>query len=395
MKKIIILIIILLFPISVYALEYPKLDSKSVEVYDITDKKVLYEKNSNEISSIASLTKIATIITAIENIENLDQNIIITNDILKTVNKEASKAGLKAGDQLTYKDLLYASMLPSGADATNAIAILSSGSIGNFTNKMNNLAGKLGLAKTNFVNVTGLDETNNYSTADNVTKLLTYALKNPIFKKIYNTKSYTLSNGLTIRSTLTSNYYNSNYDITKIVGSKTGYTKNAGYCLSSLSNINNHEILIISLKAKKEDNNFYHIIDTVTLINYIEKNYKERILIKKNTHIKNIKVNLSNIDNYEVKSSSDVTKYLPSDFNKNSFKYKYEGLEKLNFRNKKGEKIGKINYYYDNKIFYKEDVVLNQDLKLSIIRVIKKYWYIFIFMIIIYTLYKKIRKKSK
>ena len=67
-------------------------------------------------------------------------------------------------------------MLPSGADATNSIAILSSGDISSFVKKMNKLAQKIGLNNTNFVNVTGLDDNNHYSTADDCRKLLDYAL---------------------------------------------------------------------------------------------------------------------------------------------------------------------------------------------------------------------------
>ena len=92
-------------------------------------------------------------------------------------------------------DLLYASMLPSGADATNSIAILSSGSIESFVEKMNLLVNKLGLTNTHFVNVTGLDINNHYSSADDIRKLLAYSLKNDTFKKIYTTSEYKLSNG--------------------------------------------------------------------------------------------------------------------------------------------------------------------------------------------------------
>ena len=98
MKKI-VLFMLLFIPFSVFALEYPSVDSKYVEIYDVTDGKVLYEKNSKEKISIASLTKIATTITAIETIDNLDKHVTITKDILSTVRWDASIAGLKDGDQ--------------------------------------------------------------------------------------------------------------------------------------------------------------------------------------------------------------------------------------------------------------------------------------------------------
>ena len=109
--KLIILFLtfIMICPLDIFALEYPEINSKITEIYDLTNKEVVYEIDSNKQASIASLTKIVTTITAIESISNLDEKVTITQDMLDTVRWDASKAGLKAGDKLTYKDLLYAS----------------------------------------------------------------------------------------------------------------------------------------------------------------------------------------------------------------------------------------------------------------------------------------------
>lgn len=400
MKKIYSLIItlLILLPINVFSLDYPSINSKIVEVYDINDDKVLYEVDSNKQTSIASLTKIATTITAIENIKNLDEQVTITSNILSTVSSDASKAGLKVGDKVTYRDLLYASMLPSGADATNSIAILSSGSIDNFVAKMNELAKKLKLENTHFVNVTGLDKDGHYSSADDVRKLLNYALKNELFREIYTTKEYTLSNGLKVKSTV-NDKYGKNNDVSKIIGSKTGFTGNAGYCLSSLSNINGHEMLIIVLNASHIGNNYYNIVDTVDLINFMNESYKDETLVKKGQLIKKIPVTLSKIDNYKILSTKNVKKYLPKDYDIKNLKIEYKGLNTLSFSNKKGEKIGSIKYYYEGKLIDKEDVILNKEIKMDIIKVLKKYYYIIIGVILIIAgliTYKiKTKKKKK
>ena len=395
-----LLLIITIMPTMAYCLEYPNINSKMVEVYDLTDNEVLYEVDSNKKTSIASLTKIATTITAIENIKNLDEEVTITKDILKTVSWDASKAGLKRGDKVTYIDLLYASMLPSGADATNSIAILSSGSIDKFVLKMNSLAKNLNLKNTHFVNVTGLDDKEHYSTADDVKTLLSYALKNPLFKKIYTTREYTLSNGLKVKSTIITYNKNSSVNTSKIIGSKTGYTGDAGYCLSSLSEANGHEILIVVLKANHTGNNYYNIVDTVKLIDFINKNYKEEVIVKRNDLVKNIPVTLSDINNYKVVAYSDVKKYLPSDYNKNDIKIKYGGLEELSYKNKKGEKIGTIKYYYKNKLVAKEDVKLNKKIKFNLGKFIKKHFIIIIIvvilvLIVLLNLIKRKKRKNK
>lgn len=379
-KKITIIILSLVFllnPIVINALDFPKTNSKIVEIYDLTDKKVIYEVDSNKQTSIASLTKIVTTITAIEDIKNLDEDVTITQEILNTVAWDASKAGLKAGDVVTYKDLLYASMIPSGADATNAIAILTSGSVEKYVDKMNNLVKKLGLKNTHFVNVTGLDADGHYSTADDVRVILEYALKNDLFKQIYNSRRYTLKNGLQVKSTIT-RYNTGVSNIDKVMGSKTGYTGNAGYCLSSLSNINSHEFIIIVLNAEHVGNTFYHIVDTVNLIDFLLDNYKEEELVHKGDLIKTLPVELSKSEKYKILASKSIKKYLPSDYDKSKLEIEYDGLDHLNFLNKKNEKIGTITYKFNGEKITEENVVLHDKLEMSIGKVLIKYIYIVI-----------------
>ncbi len=222
-KKVLLLLFILI-PLSCYAIDYPKISSQIIEIYDMDDEKVLYEVKSTAVVPIASLTKIATAITALEIISNIDEQVIITKNILNTVNNSLHVVGLKANDKVSYRDLLYACIVSSGADASNAIAILSSGSISSFVEKMNDLSKRIGLSHTHFQNVTGLDDKDNYSTADDIRKLLLYALDNIVFKEIFTTKSYQLSNGLNIYSTISLYDQNGALNTSFIKGSKTGYT---------------------------------------------------------------------------------------------------------------------------------------------------------------------------
>ena len=319
MKKI-LLILFLIIPINVYCLEFPNINSKTAIIYDLKEEQILYDKDSNKKTNIASLTKIATTITAIENIEDLNKEVIITKEILNTVRWDASIAGLKEGDKVTYQDLLYASILPSGADATNALAISLYGSIDSFVNEMNQLAKKLDMQNTHFINVTGLDAEGHYSTASDIVKLLKYSLQNEIFKEIFTTKEYTLTNGLKVKSTIYS-YNNSKSDTSKILGSKTGFTLGAGLCLASLMEDEEREILVINLNAERINGIPYNLIDNLKLIEFIEENYNYYELINKDKIIKKLPVEYSKIDNYEIKSAKTIKKYLPSDYNKKDFQY--------------------------------------------------------------------------
>ena len=138
MKKILSLIIIfILFIGKINALEL-NISSESAILYNLDSGEVLYEKNSDEVRQIASLTKIMTALVTIENVDNLDKQVILTKeDFAGLIEANAVQAGFTNGEVVTYKDLLYGLLLPSGADAAKAIARNVGGSEENFINKMN------------------------------------------------------------------------------------------------------------------------------------------------------------------------------------------------------------------------------------------------------------------
>ena len=116
MKKFlqVILLIIALFSFS-FVKAIVTLESKEAILYNLNDDSIIYDKNSNDKTYIASLTKIMTSLVAIENISNLDDVVVVSSDDLQGLVGYA-KAGFKAGDKVTYRDLLYGLMLPSGAE---------------------------------------------------------------------------------------------------------------------------------------------------------------------------------------------------------------------------------------------------------------------------------------
>ena len=273
MKKI-LLLLVCFFPIGVNALDMPEINSEAAIVYDMDADTVILDKNSDEVRSIASLTKIMTVLTAIENIDDFNATVTIAREMLAGIYWNASVAGLKSGDTVTYMDLLYAAILPSGADATQVLAYAVSGNISDFVTKMNELALKIGVTNTHYVNTTGLDQEGAYSTAHDQLLILSYALENPIFKTVYTTKSYTLSNGLEVQATV--NRYNEvlNLDTSKIIGSKTGNTTKAGLCMSALFYHEDHEMILITLGAEVIEDVPYNLMDTLTLIDYVNMNYE-------------------------------------------------------------------------------------------------------------------------
>lgn len=383
MKKVLFFILnLVIFTNCVYALEEPNLYSKDYVLFDTTDQKIIYEKNINERTNIASLTKIMTTITAIEKISNLEDKVTITEEMLSNIKFDASLAGLKVGDILSYKDLLYASILPSGADATQALAYSLSGNVPKFVKDMNTLAKKIGMSNSNFVNVTGLDIDNHYSTISDLLTMLRYALNNETFYTIYKTKEYTLSNGKTVYATVSKYNKLMNLDISRIIGSKTGYTNNAGLCISSIFESNGHRFIFISTNAEFIFGNYYNLKDNLNIIKFMDQNYNNQILVKKNEEVASIPTYLSNIKTYKIQATDNIQEYLPNDYNKDEVKVTYEGKNKISFLDN-NKKIGTIKIMYQNNILKEENVIVN-NLKINIFVVIIIAIIIFIILIRIF-----------
>ena len=354
MKKILLIIITLFIFININALE---INSKNAVLYNMNDKSIIYEKNSEEVVQIASLTKIITAITVIENVEDLEKEVTITSDMLQNLNGYV-KVGLKVGDKLTYLDLLYALMLPSAGDAAQALAISTSGSIESFVNLMNKKISEIGVTNSNFDNPIGKDSQNNYSTASDLAKILIYSLKNETFKKIFNSNTYQIESlDLEVKKTLSG--YKTDTSIIK--GAKTGFTYEAGRCLASITTIEGVDYLFVTLGA--DINSEDHVKDTIDIYEYYSSNYGYINILSKNQLLKTINVKHSKQKTYDIISKEDVSLYLEKNITKDKLEYKYKGIEELNKKIKKGDKIGKVEVISNNEVIYTYDVYLDSDIK--------------------------------
>lgn len=358
MKKLIIVIVALFLFINVNALE---IDSKNAILYNMNDKSVIYEKNSEDIVQIASLTKIVTAITVIENTDNLEKEITITKEMLKGLEGYA-KAGFKIGDKLTYMELLYALMLPSAADAAQALAIDTSGSIEEFANLMNQKVEEIGVTNSKFDNPTGMDSENNYSTASDLAQILIYSLKNETFKTLFNTNYYTINSiNKKIEKTLITTGSQYNLDTSIIKGAKTGFTYDAGMCLASTTSVDGVDYLLITLGAKARTTN--NLKDTIKIYEYYSTNYGYINILSKGDLLNTIEVKNSKTKTYDILSKEDKELYLEKTITKDNLIYKYDGIEELNKDIKKGDKLGTVTILNNEDILYTFDVYLDTDIK--------------------------------
>lgn len=359
--KLIILFIILI-PINYCYAEDFNITSKNVILYNLNDNKVLYEQKSDEKVQIASLTKIMSAIVAIEENKDLNKEVTITKAVFNDI-YEYSQVGLKVGNVVTIKDLLYGTLLSSGADAVNALALETSGSITDFVTLMNNKAKELKLKNTSFDNPIGMDGTNNYSTAQDIATILKYSLKNETFKEIFTTREYLIpSINIKAKSTLTtySKGYGLNADI--ITGAKSGFTDEAGLCLASISTIDDVNYLLVTMGADTK-NRSNAVRDSLEIYDYYSSNYSYQTIAKKDDLITTLPVKWGKVKNYQIKVPVDKYLYLENNIRKNKLKIKYNGIEELNYKIKKGDKIGTATILYRNKELTTFDIYLDKELK--------------------------------
>ena len=388
MKKIfnLLLIIISFSFINVYAQEF-EISAQNVILYNLNDNSVIYEKNSEEKVSIASITKIMTSIVALENIDNLNDYVTITQeDFNGTVGY--SKAGFNIGDKVTYEDLLYGILLPSGAEAVNAIVNNTLG-YDEFIKAMNDTAKKIGLENTSFENPIGKDNENNYSTAKDVAKMLKYALKNSNFKKIFTTKEYTTTNGINLNSTLMP--YKNILNISIIDGSKSGFTSNAGRCLASISTIDDVSYLLVVLKSSLS-NAYNAVKDSITIYDYYSNNYSYQLILESDKVITSLPIKYSKEKEYDITSNDDIKLYLKNDTVDN-LTYEFDGVSEIKYNTKKDTYLGTIKIYNEQELLYESEVFLNKDITYYNFYLIGLI--VFIVIVILLKLSSKKRKKRK
>ncbi|MDQ3654304.1 MAG: serine hydrolase, partial [Chloroflexota bacterium] len=231
-----------------------KINSKRYIVIDADTGEVFAQRGAHEQAAMASLTKI---FTAIEAIEFGSSNLRITTTADDLVGADNSRMGFTAGETFTLDDLLYGLMLPSGNDAANAIARSLGAKPGDsadqaaqrFVDRMNTRLQNMGLTDTNLVNPSGWGVPNHYSSAHDLAVFTMYALQYPRFVKLISTLEH---------DTTTGGYYlrNNNRLMTKypsLLGGKTGFDYDAGWCLIEVARKNGNTMISVTLDGIHPD----------------------------------------------------------------------------------------------------------------------------------------------
>lgn len=254
-------------------LEEDQLYAASAILVEAETGTVIFEKNADQIMYPASTTKIMTALLAIT-CGDLDQTCTVSSNAITFYEDDVTTADLREGEEMSLRDLLYATMIKSANDAANVVAESISGSISSFVDLMNQSAQIYGCTNTHFVNPNGLHDNNHYTTARDLATIARMAMQNDTFREIVSTTSYTApktnlmrartwttSNQLMIPSTESST---NKYYFPDAIGIKTGTTSMAGYCFVGAAERDGIELISVVLYTGKNA----RWADTIKLMNY-------------------------------------------------------------------------------------------------------------------------------
>lgn len=250
------------------------LNARAAVLMDADSGRILYGKNETMAFPMASTTKIMTLIVALEH--NEPDQIVMASAGASAMPEV--RLGVHEGERYRMEDLYYAMMLESFNDAAMMIAEGTVGSVENFAELMNEKAISLGCTQTYFITPNGLDAADekgvHSSTAEDMAKIMRYAIDNEDFLKITQTADYSFTDCDRKRSF---EVHNKNVLLTMMDGvlsGKTGYTADAGYCYVCAVKKDDRTFIAALLGSGWPPHKGYKWSDVQTLLDYGDKNYR-------------------------------------------------------------------------------------------------------------------------
>ena len=319
-----VLLTALLIP-SAAALEPIEVNARAAIVVDTTDDVILFGKNENQKMYPASITKIMTALLVVEAVERgelrMDQVITASETAFFDMIADGSSAGIKPGEQMPLKDLLYCMLLISANEACNIVAEAVDGNVATFVARMNTRAQELGCKNTHFVNTHGLHDDEHYTTAWDIYLIAREVLKSETLMTICNSVAYTVpatnmsgSRELHTTNSLISNWRILGYLYKGAEGIKTGTTTQAGNCLVSSAVRAGHRLVCVVLDCDGSGADIKSFSDSADLYDYGFDNFSTKSILSDDELIAEVPVELSKETNYVVvHPAADAESILPND----------------------------------------------------------------------------------
>ena len=320
------LLLLLSVPLPAHAelAEMDEIIASAYCVYNLSQNMLLYSKEYDTKIAPGATVKIMTGILAFEHFQgHTDDMITIKEEALRGVSGNILKPGLKAGEQISADSLLRALIINNCNDAAHVLAYEVAGSITEFVNQMNKKARELGCENTFFVNPTGLDDQNMYTTVHDLVLISQYASKNVEYLELTSTDHCVLpetnmapERSISSRNHLVSTIYYTKYYDVLAKGLNAGATEASGYCVVGLVRRYGVSYLVVVMNSTYDESIDYHYCyrDARRLLDWAYANYDYVNLVDTTTMIAEMPVTLSaSGDHVTLLPARSVEIYLPAD----------------------------------------------------------------------------------
>ena len=333
-------------------------NAKSAILMEASTGEVIFEKNSHEKLHPASMTKMMSMLLILENIE---KGVINWDDIV-TVSSNASSMGgsqilLETNEQMSVSDLFKGIAVASGNDAVVAMAEKIAGTEEEFVNMMNKRAVELGLTDTNFKNCHGLDDANHYSSASDMARIAMELVKH---EKLF---EYTSIYEDYLREGTDRKFWLVNTN--KLVrfysgadGLKTGYTGEAGFCLTATAKRNGMRIIAVVMG---EPDSKTRTSDVSSMLDYAFAQYETETFLSTESILDTISLNKGKKEFVNIVPKENVTILNKKTDNKKNATYNLEMYD-MKLPLKKGDTVGKLSVYVDDNLYRDIDVTVSEDI---------------------------------
>lgn len=334
-------------------------NAKSAILIESSTGEILFQKNVHEKFAPASMTKMMSMLLIMENIENGN---LKWDEKVKVSAYAASFGGsqiyLEEGELMIVEDLLKGIAIGSANDATVALAERIAGTEEEFVTMMNEKAKELGLKNTNFKNSHGLDTANHYSSAYDMAMIAKALVKYPKileFSSIYETylradkedKFWLVNTNKLVR------FY------TGADGLKTGYTDEAGYCLTATAKRNNMRLIAVVMG---EADSSIRNKEVSNMLNYGYNLYQREVILDTNTIVGTINVEKGKEEKIDIVAKDEVSILLKKGSVKKEYVYKLN-IQKIDAPIKIGDKVGTIDIYEDDNLIKTVDATVLKEVK--------------------------------
>ena len=344
--------------------------AKAVILYELDSKTLVYSWNPDQRLDPSGMNKLMTALLALE-MGDPDAVVTVSRSALNSVAIGSVSAGLKAGEEITLRDLLYCMMVGSANDAAAVIAEYIGTSQGAFVGLMNQRAQELGCENTQFMNANGLSHDEQYSTARDLAKITEVALENEIFVELFSAEKYTVpaTNKSEERNIVTTNYLMSKETVKnqfddRVTGGKTGALSTTDRSLISIAESGGKRYLTVVMSAQGtvtanglSVKTFGSFEETRALLDYGFEKYSVRQVLDQNQIMGQYAVDGGENDIVGC-PAKNVTVSLPKDVAASDVTYKATASHSLLAAPiKKGQVIGTVGVWYKNLCVGQTDMI--------------------------------------